>query len=107
MCAAAFVGVDEAEFVGNTILYPEKWIFRILQETTADGFAPCRNMLVKNNKIVFRRAQVQTEINVGGGAESESFQFERNRWFAEDRPQASKPQLPSKEVDGIYGVDPR
>ena len=106
-CAAAFVGVDEAEFVGNTILYPQKWIFRILQETTADGFAPCRNVLVKDNKIVFRRAQVQIEINVGGVTESESFQFEHNSWFAEDRPQASKPQLPSKEKNGIYGVDPR
>ncbi|MCF7961065.1 MAG: right-handed parallel beta-helix repeat-containing protein [Pirellula sp.] len=106
-CAVAFVGVDEAEFVGNTILYPEKWIFRVLQETTADGFAPCRNVLVKDNKIVFLRAQVQTEINVSGGTESESFQFERNRWFAEDRPQASKPQLPSNEKYGIYGVDPR
>ncbi len=107
ICAAAFVGVDEAEFVGNTILYPEKWIFRILQETKADGFAPCRNVLLKNNKIVFRRAEVQTEINVGDGTEAGSFQFERNHWFAEDRPQASKPLLPSKEKEGIYGVDPR
>ncbi|MDA1230356.1 MAG: hypothetical protein O2856_06250 [Planctomycetota bacterium] len=105
-CAAAFVGVDGAEFAGNTILYPEKWIFRILQETNAEGFAPCQNVLVKENKIVFRRTQVQNEINVGGGTRPESFQFERNRWFAEDRPLASKPQLPSKEKDGIYGIDP-
>ncbi|RYD22760.1 MAG: hypothetical protein EOP87_26830, partial [Verrucomicrobiaceae bacterium] len=38
-CAAAFVGVDGALFTGNTILHPEKWIFRILQETKAEGFA--------------------------------------------------------------------
>lgn len=105
LCAAAFVGVDGAEFAGNTILYPEKWVFRILQETNDEGFAPCRNVLVKENKIVFRRAQVQNEINVGGGTRPESFQFERNRWFAEDRPLASKPQLPSQEKDGIYGID--
>ncbi|MBU6387081.1 MAG: right-handed parallel beta-helix repeat-containing protein [Planctomycetes bacterium] len=37
-CAAAFVGVDGAEFIGNTILYPEKRIFRVLQETTAEDF---------------------------------------------------------------------
>lgn len=106
-CAAAFVGVDGGEFVGNTILYPEKWIFRILQETTEPGFAPCRNVLVQDNRIIFRRAQVQIEINVGSGTRPETFRFEGNHWFAEDRPQASKPQLPSAEKGGTYGIDPR
>jgi hypothetical protein len=107
LCAAAFVGVDGGEFGGNTVLYPEKWIFRILQETTAEGYAPCRNVLVQDNRIVFRRAQVQIEINVGSGTEPDTFRFEGNQWFAEDRPQASKPQLPSEEESGTYGVDPR
>lgn len=107
LCAAAFVGVDGAEFTGNTILFPEKWIFRMLQETTAPGFVPCRNVLVKDNRIVFRRSQVQTEVNVGGGTEPASFRFEANRWFAEDRPQASKPRLPVAEQGGTHGVDPR
>lgn len=106
-CAAAFVGVDGAEFVGNTILYPEKWIFRILQETTAPGFAPTRNVVIKENRIVFRRSQVQIDINIGGGTEPETFRFERNRWFAEDRPPASRPRLPVMEIDGVYGADPR
>ncbi|TVQ00725.1 MAG: hypothetical protein EA381_06860 [Planctomycetaceae bacterium] len=106
-CAAAFVGVDGAEFVGNTILYPEKWIFRILQETTAPGFAPARNVLIKDNRIVFRRSQVSVDVNIGPGTEPESFRFVANHWFAEDRPQASKPNLPVAEVDGKYGTDPR
>ena len=107
LCAAAFVGVDGGEFTGNTVLYPEKWIFRILQENTAEGYARCRKVLVKDNRIVFRRSQIQIEINVGGGTEPESFRFEGNHWFAEDRPRASKPQLPSEEKGGTYGVDPR
>ena len=106
-CAAAFVGVDGAELVDNTILYPEKWIFRILQETNADGFSPCRNVLIQNNKIVFRRSQINVEINVGGGTEPKSFRFVQNQWFAEDKPAASKPNLPSVEQDGIYGQNPR
>ena len=106
-CAAAFVGVDGAELVDNTILYPEKWIFRILQETNADGFSPCRNVLIQNNKVVFRRSQVNVEINVGGGTEPKSFRFVQNQWFAEDKPAASKPNLPSVEQDGIYGQNPR
>jgi hypothetical protein len=107
LCAAAFVGVDGAEFSGNTILFPTKWIFRILQETKEPGFAPCRNVLLKDNRIVFRRAQVQIDINIGDGTSPETFRFENNRWFAEDRPQSSKPKLPFEEKNGVYGVDPR
>ncbi len=106
-CAAAFVGVDGAEFTANTILFPEKWIFRILQETQEAGFAPCRNVLVKDNRICFRRAQVQTDINIGSHTAAETFRFETNHWFAEDQPQASQPKLPTPEKDGIYGRDPR
>lgn len=102
-CAAAFVGVDGAEFVGNTISHPGKWIFRILQETKAPGFAPCRNVLIKDNRITFRRSQVQTDINISGGTAPETFRFENNHWLAEDKPEASKPKLPVEEKGGVYG----
>ncbi len=103
LCSAAFVGVDDATFIGNTIVYPEKWIFRILQETKVAGFVPCRNVLIKDNRITFRRAQVQTEINIGEGTLPETFRFENNSWLAEDKPQASKPKLPVEEIGGVYG----
>jgi len=106
-CAAAFVGVDGAEFVGNLILFPKKWIFRFLQETTKPGFVPCRNVIVRDNRIVFRRADVQTDLNIGTGTVPETFLFEGNRWFAEDQPDGSKPHLPTEEVNGRYGDDPR
>lgn len=107
LCAAAFVGVDGAEFTGNTILFPTKWIFRILQETREPGFPPCRNVLIKDNRIVFRRSQIRTDLNIGDATAPATFRFENNRWFAEDRPQASKPSLPVEEKAGTYGVDPR
>jgi hypothetical protein len=106
-CAVAFVGVDGAEFCGNTILFPEKWIFRILQETSEPGFVPCRNVVIKDNRIVFRRSQVKVDLNISKGTEAGTFQFENNRWFAEDKPVASKPKLPVEEANGVYGVDPR
>ena len=106
-CAAAFVGVDGATFTGNTILHPGKWIFRILQETKEEGFAPCRNVSISGNRIVFRRSQVKTDINIGSGTEAESFIFSGNRWFAEDAPDESRPTLPSAEKQGEYGTDPR
>lgn len=106
-CAAAFVGVDGAAFTGNTILHPEKWIFRILQETKMEGFVPCRNVTISGNRIIFRRSQVKTDINIGPGTEAESFTFSGNRWFAEDAPEKSRPTLPSEEEQGEYGTDPR
>jgi hypothetical protein len=106
-CAAAFVNVDGAEFSGNTILYPDKWILRILQETREPRFVPCRNVLVRGNEIIFRRHQVRTEINIGDATAPDTFRFESNYWFAEDQPIASRPQLPTAERDGYYGLDPR
>lgn len=103
LCAAAFVGVDGAEFSDNTILYPTKWIFRILQETREPGFAPCRNVLIKNNRITFRRSQVQTDINLSDGTAPETFRFESNHWLAEDLPARSQPKLPTQETAGTYG----
>jgi hypothetical protein len=106
-CAAAFVGVDGAEFSDNTVLYPQRWIFRLLQETLAEGFIPARNVVIKGNRIVFRRSQLREDVNIGGGTEPESMRFESNSWFAEDRPQASRPRLPVEEQNGSYGTDPR
>ena len=93
-CAAAFVGVDGAEFTDNTVLHPEKWVFRILQETRIDGFIPCRNVLIRDNTIVVKRAQISTEINIGEGTNPETFRFENNRWVATDQGDAYTPQLP-------------
>ncbi len=106
-CAAAFVGVDGASFTDNTILHPEKWIFRILQETKTEGFVPCRNVVISGNRIIFRKSQVKTDINIGTGTEAGTFIFKGNHWFAEDVPEKSKPVLPSPEQGGIYGTDPR
>lgn len=107
LCAAAFVGVEGAEFANNTVLFPGKWVFRILQETKGPEFRPCSHVLIKDNKIVFRRSQVEIDINIGDGTAPETFRFENNHWFAEDRPASSKPRLPVEEKNGVYGVDPR
>jgi len=106
-CAAAFVGVDGAVFSDNTILFPTKWIFRILQESRGANFVPCRNVVIQHNRIVFERAAVNLEINIGDGTAPDSFRFVGNHWFASDRPAASKPRLPTEETGGTYGVDPR
>jgi hypothetical protein len=103
LCAAAFVGVDGAQFTDNSIRFPTRWIFRILQETREPGFVPCRKVEIRNNHIVFRRSQVETELNIGDDTEPGTFVFEGNRWHAEDKPESSRPKLPVAESGGIYG----
>ncbi len=94
-----------AELSDNTILYPKKWVLRILQETNGERFVPCRNIKVFNNRIAFKRAEVQVECNVGSGTAANTSEFRGNHWFAADQPNRSKPKLPVEELDGHYGVD--
>ena len=102
----AFVGVDGAMFRRNVIYEPEKWVLRILQESTGERFVPCRNVTFEDNVIVYRRSAVRTIANIGLGTEPESFTFAGNHWWCPDAPQ-SKPDLPVKETGGTYGVDPK
>lgn len=104
-CACAFTGVDGVEFSGNTVRRPQKWLFRILQETTVDGFPPCRNGVIARNAFFFQRSLVHVAINIGPATAPETFQFHQNRWLAEDRPEESKMELPVRETGGIYGMD--
>lgn len=103
----AYVGVDGAVVRFNTFFRPRKWVMRILQETTKEGFAPCRRGRFEDNLIVFRRAEVGVFVNVGPNTQPETFRFARNLWYCEDRPEASRPRLPVAETGGVYAVDPR
>lgn len=103
----AFVGVDGAVVRYNTIYRPNKWVMRILQETTLEGFVPCRNGRFENNLIVFRRAEVRVFVNVGPHTSPQTSRFAHNLWYCEDRPAASRPTLPAPETGSIYGLDPR
>jgi len=107
LCAVAFVGVDNAVFEENTILFPSRWLMRILQENQRPEMVPCRNVLIRRNEFVFRRQDLREAINIGPGTAASTFQFSENAWFAEDQPHRSVPSLPSREVDGRYGIDPR
>jgi len=103
----AFVGVEGAVVRYNTIYRPGKWVLRILQETTAPGFAACGNNRFERNLVVFRRQEVGVFVNIGPNTRPETFVFLNNLWFCEDRPAASRPELPAAETGGVYGIDPR
>jgi len=107
MAPIAFVGVDGATVRFNTFYRPEKWALRILQENTAPGFVPSRNGVFEDNIIVFRSsAWSEGGVNVGPGTAPGTFRFARNVWYAEDRPERSRPNLPVAESGGLVGQDP-
>ncbi|MGQ9463591.1 MAG: hypothetical protein ACUVTP_04350 [Candidatus Fervidibacter sp.] len=106
--AIAFTGVDGALVRFNTIYRPKKWAFRILQETTAEGFVPCRNGTVIDNLIVFKSDEwAEGGINIGPNTAPQTFTFAGNLWFCIDKPERSKPNLPVFEKGGVYEVDPK
>ena len=80
----------------NTIVNPDKWVLRILQENQGRQFAPCRGGRFEDNVIAYGR-QVAVQVNVGAGTAPESFSFRRNSWLT---PGARSPKLPVDEVDG-------
>jgi hypothetical protein len=108
MSAIAFVGVDSAIVQHNTIYHPERWALRILQENRTPDFLPSRNGTFSNNVVVFNSQQMVDAVNVGDATAPETFRFENNVWYCEDRPEQTqrRVRLPVKEVDGIYDTKP-
>lgn len=102
-----FVGVDGAVVRYNTFYRPGKWIARILQETTAEGFVPCRNGRFEHNLIVYRGEALRPAVNLGPHTAPETFVFSDNLWFREDQPSTGRLELPAPERAGVYGIDPK
>lgn len=109
--AVAFVGASGCSASGNTIIRPEKWVLRILQETRTSEkyeFGMCADNRFEGNLIWFERLSVRpgAEVNVGPATRADTTVFTGNLWFASDDPGLSNPTLPSREEGGIIGLDP-
>ena len=107
--AVAYVGCVGCVVANNTILDPENWILRILQETVTTPpyvFEPCRDGVFVNNIVSFDRSALSTYLNIGPNTAPDSFTFASNLWYAWDDPSQSQPNLPVIETNGIYGENP-
>ncbi len=104
-----FVGCVDSVVANNTIVRPDNWIIRILQETTSSGefeFLPCGDNRFENNIVYFDRGQISTYLNIGANVAGETFSFASNLWYAFDSPAASQPSLPVTESNAVTGEDP-
>jgi hypothetical protein len=102
----AFVGVDGALVRFNTFYRPRKWLLRILQETRAPGFVPCRNGAFTDNLVAWRSDEVAAAVNVGPATAPETFTFARTWWWCLDAPGRGPLKLPVAEQDPAGGADP-
>lgn len=104
----AFVNADGSTFRQNTVYRPRKWVLRILQEITRADFVPSRRGVIARNIVYHEGTDLAGgAVNAGNGTDPASFRFERNWWYRADAPGTSRPVLPARELDGVYGRDPR
>ncbi|HYE08323.1 MAG TPA: right-handed parallel beta-helix repeat-containing protein [Planctomycetota bacterium] len=71
--AIAFVNAERCLVRRNVIRRPGRWVMRILQETTGDGFVPCRDNEFSDNTVVWSAAGFEGTVNSGAGTAPESF----------------------------------
>ncbi|WP_455202102.1 right-handed parallel beta-helix repeat-containing protein [Kaarinaea lacus] len=108
--SVAFVGCDLCVFANNTIIEPQSYIARILQESQDPRFVPSRNGYFINNIIVFNTSDIRSYVNIGSGTAPETFTFGNNLWYALDNAGFSGPNIPNaipSESGSIIQQDPQ
>ena len=99
MAPIAWVTADGGHVLHNTIVLPDRWVLRILQETGDPQFKPCHSGVFEDNLVIYD-SQVQIFVNVGLRTAPETFVFRHNVWC--DTGRGRKPSLPVAEENGIY-----
>jgi hypothetical protein len=100
----AFVTAQGGYVHHNTIVLPDKWVLRILQEKPSPPFKKCSGGRFEHNLIVFNK-KLSRFVNIGPNTRPDSFSFVQNAWF--DLSGFRDPELPVDEKNGIYGIDPQ
>lgn len=102
----AWVGSQGVRVWNNTIYRPEKWVIRILQESTDTSFYQAVGYGEFVNNLVIVDNNLSTTSNVGPNTNAASFQFAHNLWYHLDQPGWLGPFLPVPEVNGLIQMDP-
>lgn len=103
----AFVGSRNIRFINNTIIRPERWILRILQESADTSFylSSANNHFINN--IVVVNNSLSTDVNIGPNTSPSTFKFSNNLWYHLDNANWRGPQLPVMETQGIIQMNPQ
>lgn len=102
----AFVGAVRCAVVNNTMYMPEKWVVRILQESTDARFAPCGENIFRNNLVMLGNAATAPSFNIGSNTAPQTFLFGANLWYNVDQPAWATPNVPTPDDGAVMGRDP-
>lgn len=106
--AIAFIGVRNVEFRFNFIFRPGVFVGRVLREGSHPEAADCCHRVFRNNVIAWYDGDINNAIafNVGPDTYPESLEFRANRWVNLSPHGLSEVQLPTKDEQPSYGIDP-
>jgi hypothetical protein len=107
--AVAYVGCDGCVAAHNTIIEPQAYVVRILQENVDARFVPSRAGVFVNNIIVLTPSALRAQlVNVGAGTAPETFTFGNNLWYAPDEDASWSPNLGDvpEETGSLVQMDP-
>ena len=100
----AYVGCVRTHVVNNTIVSPEKWVVRILQESVDPSrFLECGDNSFQNNLIY--QGDLSTETNIGPNTRPESFVYRANFWYNHERSNW-RPSIPVDDPEATINQDP-
>lgn len=104
--AIAYVGCRNVNVVNNTIIQPENWIIRILQESSDTSFfQSCANNSFVNNIVVIDNS-LSRDVNIGPYTSPNSFLFSHNLWYNLDVQFWQGPQLPVANQFALIQLNP-
>lgn len=81
MAPLAFVNSINIEIINNTFINPDKWIFRILQESVGERFIECGDNSIINNLFYVNENINFTPVNIGPNTRPESFEITDNFFY--------------------------
>jgi hypothetical protein len=102
----AFVGALNSSVINNTVINPNKWCMRILQENNDPQLDKCSGNTVNNNIFYFADKASKPVINIGPETKPETFIFNNNLWYNYEVPTFSAVNVPVNEPGRIIQNDP-
>lgn len=100
-----YVSSQNVRVWNNTFYLPDRWVFRILQESgDTSFFRPASHCEFINNLIVVDN-DLRSTVNIGPLTRPETFIFSNNLWWHLNDP-GFTPALPTPDLSQIVGLDP-
>lgn len=104
--AFAFVGATDCVVSNNTVIDPQTWLFRVLQERTSGGgyvFTETRDCRVQNTLFYYSSQSLRVHVNVGPNTQPATYVLSNNLYFAHDASAQAAPSLPAPSQGDVVG----